>query len=92
MRGWLVVEVVVTASWEEDEDDCEPELTEAPPVDPEATRLELEDPDTFPDELLDTACDSTTDSLVVEVVGFVPGTPARPLVRVTFELVDDEED
>lgn len=58
---------------------------------PEAPRLELEDAGTFPDELLDAACDSTTDSIVVEVVGFVPGTPAIPLVRVIFVLVDDEE-
>lgn len=61
-------------------------------MDAEALRLELEDAGTFPDELLDAACGSTTDSLVVVVVGFVPGTPAIPLVRVTFVLVDDEED
>ena len=57
-------------------------------------RLESEDSGTFADELIDATCDCTTDSVVAEVVGFVPGTPAIPLVRVTigFELVDDEED
>jgi len=63
-------------------------------VDPEALRLEPEDPGAFADERLDAACDCATDSVVAEVVGFVPGTPAIPLVRVTigFELVNDEED
>lgn len=61
-------------------------------MDPEALRLGLDNSGASPDELLDAACDSTADSIVVEVVGFVPGTPAIPLVRVTFVLVDDEED
>ena len=63
-------------------------------MDPEALRLEPEDPGAFADERLDAACDCATDSVVAEVVGFVPGTPAIPLVRVTigFELVDDEDD
>jgi hypothetical protein len=63
-------------------------------VDPVTFKLASEDPGTAPDELLDTPCDSTTDSTVVEVVGFVPGTPAKPLVRVTigFVLLDDDED
>jgi hypothetical protein len=77
-----------------DDDDGETELTEALPVDPEALGLIFEDPGTFRDELLDSPCDSTTDRLVVEVVGFVPTTPTPPLVRVTigFVLVDDERD
>lgn len=68
-------------------------MTEALAVDPEALKLESEDPGTLPDELLDTPCDSTAGSRVVEVVGFVPGTPAIPLVRVTigFVLLDDED-
>ena len=63
-------------------------------MDPEALRLDSENAGAFADELLDATCDCTTDSVVAEVVGFVPGTPAIPLVRVTigFELVDDEDD
>jgi hypothetical protein len=76
------------------DDDCELELTEALPVNPEALGLVFEDPATFTDELLDTSCDSTIDRLAVELVGFTPGTPAWPLVRVTigFVLGDDEAD
>jgi hypothetical protein len=91
-RTWLVDDTVVAAAW--DEEDCEPELTETLPMDPEALGLVFEDPSTFADELLDAACDPTTDRLAVEVVGFTPATPAWPLVRVAtgFVLVDDEED
>jgi hypothetical protein len=106
MRTELVDDAVVTAAWDEedcepeltaaawDEEDCRPELTAALPADPAALGLVFEDAGTFADELLDAACDATTDRLAVELVGFTPATPPAPLVRVTtgFVLVDDDED
>lgn len=89
IRGWLVVDELVTAACDTDDDEdkddndddddieAEPELTKALPLDPEATGLVFEDAGTSTDELLDTPCESTTeDRLAVELVGFTPGTPA----------------